>query len=164
MEIQLPLRVFKTRPYAWRTNLGGAHHAHMDAWNVEDANGVFLAGGLSERGSNVRTARAMFPRKREALAYVAAYTAWLKGEFDPAEMASSRSLGFIYARDCAFKWAKETFPAGGFLVWSDEQIERAFGMGALQASIHRTHPNYLPVRPSEPEWISAAKSRAVGPR
>ena len=131
MDVSLPLHVFKTQPIGWRTNLGGAHVGPLDAWNVEDASGRFLAGGLSEEGNNATSARAGFCRKCEAESYAAGYTAWVTGDLTVAHVQSSGLRIHAEAlEERARHWARR-----------DERIENAFQAGAFDAQSHRRRAN-----------------------
>ena len=126
MSAHLPLRIFKTSPTGWRTNLGGAHVGAVPAWNVEDAHGTLLAGGLRTSGNNVESARARFRLKREAVAYAMGYGAWLQGELSEQDLAGGM-VAHATIKDIGDK-----------LGWrGDERMEAAYKAGVIEARNHQ---------------------------
>lgn len=95
MDIQLPLKVIKTKEYGWRVNLGGSHTGPLGAWAVEDAAGQRLVEGLRDRGNNTRTARPELALKRDALACAVGIEALVTGELESAPSLNS----FLQASD-----------------------------------------------------------------
>ncbi len=140
MNIQLPLEVFKSREYGWRVNLGGAHTGFLDAWNVQDANGTLLVGGLVDGGGNHRSARPRLALKRDAETVVAAINAVANGSLDDVELQ-----GFL-APAVVQEWGPRSLGQTKPLT---EDQDNAFRLGVHLALKHQVL-DPMPVSPTTP--------------
>lgn len=132
MDVKLPLRVFKTRVVAWRANLGGAHVGEMEVWNVEDAQGRWVAGDLRSQGSNVESARAWFRRRSEAQRYAQGYTDWLTGRVGPDAFNGGLLRWDVLQRE------QSRWPAPAR---HDEALGRAYQEGVSAARVYQNSPS-----------------------